>query len=1067
MQPPGPISDVVAPPMKDLEWESHSVASTPLPDQNLGLLVPQEDTRPRPRSAGGSNRPTKSEEVVELVQFLETHDGPDTEPEQEIPQQGSRSYNIARGLFKAGHRRLRQLNKPRSDPWVKRETAGGRTYRSIAVPNRISLLGNQGIGQQRPELPDIGSLNDGAPVMTSGNGNSDSVFSGPPFLGEITHQEEEDMGNPGDRFYPGIGELPSVIGFSLPLPTTRAVGENGSHEITEPQLSLRDSTPAQQSEFSDSERTVARVRFDVGTISAVANETVSRHDSATINGVKNNDEDRHELETQSSEVSISPPSEGHANFSTPFPKTTKNRADSADSAESSYLDQDASFHTRSSESSTSVSAPKSIIRGTSRCSPSPRSSSRQLNPRTSLQSIHEKSTWRGPTVILQRKSSRGLLQDRWSKPPSSPAQQQTPSVENVHTTSLLEKYLLPNGMTSSPLMPAPTGSVAERAQSHYTFPDLEIDDNKNSPASTANDIPYNGSPRSPPRPAPTKPLPSLPKNKASRSSSYNRDNDIEARGHAQPNGSHSNAETTTPRSSSRQGKLPKSPSRSIRRSRSALSRSHIKLHEGPNPGVSTADRTNDRESQQTSSAPSMHERKLSAERRERISRAERVYAVRMKDICAARARLENKMLEVREAGGDAMADEFTFSDTRLLDNRDAGVTDESEPNANDNQSTDRAGRNNDQNQMFSPRLPSVTPSPPPKVPLPADPPHSLLSAFSIESILRGSSKPPHRSMEISPITTVYEQRPSLDNLPSHSGLYRSNSKAATPDNNRRYHEQTSLHRDTHVSHPRWDKPPKTLPRSSTVLTNGKATPPRSTSPSLTSLDDEQAGRVASAHPTSGQEWNPPFHHNPGYIYGTPERQPNGETAFTPMTAVHRDDYIPPLSPRVRSNHSRTKISESHLPESRHHQPTSHPQQQNTNNTVQTLESRVALLERQNKMLQAALMSALDVGVTLDAENVRSGTPVRTAATSDGYDVGNIPNPRLKRHSGIIPRRPNSWLSVRSAQSRMSVGATSSGSEGAGVKAIEAMIGNLELGWSGDRQSVGDHGEPNTTRDRSV
>lgn len=1080
MQSPESIPDIVAPPTKPEDWESHSVASTPLPNQNLGFLIPQEDTRPRPRSAGGSNRPTKNEEVGELVRFFETHDGPDVEQEQQIHQQNSRSYNIARELFKAGHRRLRRFGQPKPDRWVKRETVEGRTYRYIAVPNRISILGHLEV-EEGPEVSDAARL-DGGPRVMNGDGSTSSVSSsGPAFLGEIKTRHE-DTDHPGDRFYPGIGELPSLMG--LPLSSARdatSSRENGSQileEINEPQNSVYDSTPSLESEHSNQERIASRVRFNVGTTGAVASKTAPRHRSATINGFKNHNDDRHEVETKKSEVSITPSSEDEEEISTLLLRTTKSRPDTTVSTETKDLNHDASFRTGSSESSSSTPVTKSFILGTSRSSPSTRSSPRRLNPRTSLQSIHEKSTWRRPTAILQQNSSSKTVQDR--SPRSNTASSLTKLAptstyeQSLRSTSQFEEPFLSSDMTSSPLMQGPTGPPGT-AQSQYTFPDLEIDNSKNRPSSSANNVPYNGSSRSPPRPAPTKPLPSLPKNKTPRSSTYSRENDGQIRSRTQPNGSLSNIEASESQASSGRGKLAKSPSKSIRRTRSALSRSHNKLHEVSTPTHSARaeNRSDDGVNQQASSTPSMNEQKLSAERQERINRAERVYAVRMKDICAARARLENKMLEVREAGGDAMADEFTLSETRLLNNREAEGEAEREPeeapraplNSENNRHQDGNGNNNDRNAMFS-RLPSTTPSPPPKVPLPADPPHSLLGAFSIETILRGSSKPPQRSLEMSPVMTVYEQWPTVDdNLTKPNSVYRSNSKTGTPYG-WNYHQQNGIHRDNHVPRSRWDRSSNARPRPSTILTNGKATPPRSTSPSLASLDGEQPGqRAASTHATtSDREWNH-FNHNQGYSYGTPERQINELMTYAPMPAIPRDDYIPPLSPRARSTHSRAKTSESHVSESRHQQPHPHPQpqpQHQNSNTIQSLESRVALLERQNKMLQAALMSALDVGVTLDAEHVRSGTPMRTATTTDSYDFGHGPNPRLKRNSNIISRRPNSWLSVRSAQSRRSMGATSSGSEGAGVKAIEAMIGNLELGWSGDRQSVGD-GECNTAQ----
>lgn len=1080
------IPDVVAPPSKDADWEAHSIASTPLPDPNLGFLIPQEDTRPRPRSAGGSNRPTKSEEVDELVQFFETHDAPGIEQEQPIQEQNSRPYKLALGIFKAGHRRLRQFKQPKNDRWVKKETGEGRTYRYIAVPNRNSIPGNLQVEEQESEIPDDGRSTREQGFVNNGDGNENSVLWGPPFLSEITTRGEDD-GNPGDHFYPGIGELPSLVGFSLASSPARdaiPAKENNSQEvITEPKNSLYNSTPPLQSEQSNPERTPARVRFDVETTGASARKTAPRYKSAKINGFEYDNDDRHEEETKDSEVSIRSSSEDAAKNSALLLQTTNDRAETTDSAVRNNLYEDGSFHTGSFESSSSAPRTKSFTHGANRSSPSPRLSPRPLKPRSSLQSIHERTTWRRPTRILQQNSSSRIFLDRPSRShtPSSHSQQPSTSTQagSIRPTPLFEEPLLCDDMASSLLVQPPTDLAPERVQSQYRFPDFDNDNNKSCPASSANNVPYNGSSRSPPRPAPTKPLPSLPKNKAPRSSAYNQENDTQNQSCTHLNGPQPNGETPESQTSARQGKLAKSPSRSIRRTRSALSRSHNKLHEESTlmREAVGANRSYEGDNEQTSSTSSMNEQKLSAERQERINRAERVYAVRMKDICASRARLENKMLEVREAGGDAMADEFTLSETRLLDNREAEGEAGREvgahqlaPNPKDSMGQGEARNTNDRNAMLSTRLPTTTPSPPPKVPLPADPPLSLLGAFSIESILRGRSNPSQRHLENSPIMTVYEQWPALDGEPTkHNSVFRSNSKTCA-SNGRRSRQKYDSSRDTHVPQSRRDKHSNVLSRSSTILTNGKATPPRSTSPSLTSLDGEQQGQQDAIHraPPSDHEWNTQFSHNPGYGQGTPERQVNRTMSFDPMSTISRDDYIPPLSPRARSTHIQARAAESHIPGSRHQQPRPQSQQQQQNsNTIQGLESRVAMLERQNKMLQAALMSALDVGVTLDAENVRTGTPVRTAATTDSYDFGHGPNPRPTRNSNVNPCRPNSWLSIRSAQSRRSLGATSSGSEGAGVTAIEAMIGNLEHGWSGDRQSVGVHGECNTARGQRV
>lgn len=81
------------------------------------------------RSAGAAARPKKNEDVVELVQFFKTYDGPLREqpssmPSSPVPPSPEPQSAGARDFLKAGHRRLRQLaqrqkrdsdSKPKSD----------------------------------------------------------------------------------------------------------------------------------------------------------------------------------------------------------------------------------------------------------------------------------------------------------------------------------------------------------------------------------------------------------------------------------------------------------------------------------------------------------------------------------------------------------------------------------------------------------------------------------------------------------------------------------------------------------------------------------------------------------------------------------------------------------------------------------------------------------------------------------------------------------------------------------------------------------------------------------------
>jgi hypothetical protein len=128
--------------------------------------------------------------------------------------------------------------------------------------------------------------------------------------------------------------------------------------------------------------------------------------------------------------------------------------------------------------------------------------------------------------------------------------------------------------------------------------------------------------------------------------------------------------------------------------------------------------------------------------------------------------------------------------------------------------------------------------------------------------------------------------------------------------------------------------------------------------------------------------------------------------------------------------------------------------------VRSLESRVATLERQNKMLQAALLAALDVGVSHDADSVhsRSASPslssMRKPTISErsmlspyglGVDIARHEQGKsLQRHHKS--RNASYAHDDASQESRGSFETTSSHSDSS-LREVEVMVSDVDVGGS--------------------
>lgn len=407
-------------------------------------------------------------------------------------------------------------------------------------------------------------------------------------------------------------------------------------------------------------------------------------------------------------------------------------------------------------------------------------------------------------------------------------------------------------------------------------------------------------------------------------------------------------------------------------------------------------------------------------------RAERVRALRLRDLSASRARHRDT---------NAASSSVSTLDTAV------------DASSNHLRPVDHALR--------PPRSPvAAHPSPPPAVPLPADPPVARSNRSSASLRRTGSSSS----------SSVSADQPGTPRSVRSGGL-------------RRGGESHDVDRGS-------------SPRSR----------PRSESPRPSSDGDERRDRrrsVRSNHQRHGSRQS----NDGGRHRGSTVLFPDGIDPAAAATAAavtgrkpsSASDCIAPRTPRVQTPQSQEHQSQEHecSPRSQCSQHTAHSHDSRASqshhghdkrNSLHPLEARIAVLERQNKMLQAALLAALDMGVTYDADCVRSGLPTPSLMSSASPTTSAPPsaNPLL---GGLAPdemssgRRergraslsrpntgapgPDSWDSVQDQNHGRDDhhhgrhhdpgrrGSCASGSDDASVRELEAMMGDLEMGWRAD------------------
>lgn len=157
----------------------------------------------------------------------------------------------------------------------------------------------------------------------------------------------------------------------------------------------------------------------------------------------------------------------------------------------------------------------------------------------------------------------------------------------------------------------------------------------------------------------------------------------------------------------------------------------------------------------------------------------------------------------------------------------------------------------------------------------------------------------------------------------------------------------------------------------------------------------------------------------------------------------------PMTPQSRSTHSREKTSS---PQSQYSQSTHRSRGSQSSQHIRApppmdhyLEDRVANLERQNQILQAALMAALNAGVK---------NPLEGLNLDPNMSSGPSHAPFTHQYSGRHTSRPDSWVSSSRSSEHSGFETSSSYRDTRpNVKQLDNMIEDIESGWLSDKSSL--------------
>ncbi|EEH35101.1 hypothetical protein PAAG_06148 [Paracoccidioides lutzii Pb01] len=361
---------------------------------------------------------------------------------------------------------------------------------------------------------------------------------------------------------------------------------------------------------------------------------------------------------------------------------------------------------------------------------------------------------------------------------------------------------------------------------------------------------------------------------------------------------------------------------------------------------------------------------------DQMSRAERVFALRMRDVCA-----------VREC-----TKKDAYQAPALQGSTSEGVRSECEQPKDLKQTKDRPSNGS----MASPKARcNDAPGSPPSMPLPADPPiHSLRSSTSKTLLI------PNQLVTLSPSTVFLDattaHKAEVRVSSSSGSTHRSNSNKSLSSRSARSatdipHQHRSTQAEHQISRLELDGPREEMITSG-VRPLTPQSPPVSTEEHASSLDCDPSRLRTNPSPKNNNRKNTFYKGNNSdiridnpHVSQSPLRErfshdiPSPPSLYQHTTPLHSNNTNSSTSTNSNrnsaSNHTQSSSSSQSLPtRPRTQDPTPHSQ----------CEARIAFLERQNKMLQAALIAALEVGVTFDADLMRSVTstpPVSVASPS--------------------------------------------------------------------------------------
>jgi hypothetical protein len=956
-----------------------------------------------PRSAGTSNRPFRNENILEMVRFFQTQEGPS---QAAIKQDG------AMDLVKAGQRRLRLLGQAKADKRAKESGSPTPNAKSSQSHRKLVAL------QQAGFLPSSASAEDVLDLSRSSRTKRDVEAMGRPWLDDTAgrknssnrnnilkeQQERYESLSLGD-----FGDLAALVEFSVSFPGFEdEIGPPPYHQ-TQSQSGHQSSVPmaetgADQGPDNDDHpqrlcdsASVLGGEASKGLRSAVGEDSGPpvTHPSRAVNSRSSDDSGATDTDGDDAK-----------SLAVLLRATERLERERKAAKPTSHLD-----HVETKETlvhSLHKGVTDSPLVGESARSEGLKEETRISTIRRDITPLSLGRHRNGGPIIPLKLVAECLLPPRVSSrtaccqpsPQSALASSSTGgncrSVSDYpRRPSHIQKPLLDSFPRPRPqqalLSPFPFPSRRARSVTPDGAPVVPARGPPKKRKKQPPPPPYYGVADIAPPPAPTKPLPSLPPSNASR------ENQSEAEKSAQDTESAMSSTGDLAGTKVQEESTQRLDSPTLGSTRRLKVRKHIVPRPSSTATMFSIDLSeavpSPRDDQSRVSTPSA-ESSLDALEQARRDRAERVHALRMRD------------LSVRK-------DHKTRSDSP------APSVQTETPRKDD---TDTRPEHHGANRKIK-RDEKYRASAAPCIPLPMDPPVPAQGTPSTGRRRAGSAS----SVPWSVATTTNGYGGAV----SRSNSIRSGSIASS----RIHRGRKEINGMSNGYHRRPSESPS-LPSSDEegVRTRVRSSPAREN-------EERKRERRSGDHRTYSHQQHKPH-------VSEAQRCPRGgESVVSPVAKVRGSSSQEQSSPRSQYSH-RTTYSHGSRTSQRYSTHYLHP-----------LEARVALLERQNKMLQAALLAALDIGVSYDAECARSGMAspaIGTAMTIPPHSAGvpsslsglGIDEARQGQERERGSRKPvDSWASVRDHHSRGSQGSfetTTSSRSAASVRALENMLSDLDV-----------------------